>query len=425
MMSRVFCLNWCSMRMRRRIAGRSRSQHVQDMIPSESQVWNLRRIASTAIAMLYMRVLELCSSKAMLRQGENIRAGSRSGRCQIPHHYSTAPYIRAATTTEKAIYSQLPKTPRPTIKSNTMSSPYKDCTEVSLQCPVEATTYGYVPNLASNSILAAIFAICTLGQASLAVRFRTWGFGFAATVGCLLECLGYVGRIVLNNNVWNHGAFALQLLTLVVAPSFLAAAIYLTLKHMVQHFGPQYSHLRPVLYVWTFVCSDVACIALQAIGGGIAVGGDDNNSPTDIANDLIIAGLAIQVAVMGICILLAMNFTLNLRKGRIVSKRPQDFHEPEPSMKSFRVYLGCICLAFLMIFIRSVYRVPEFASGWGSELMRDELDFMLLDGMMIAIASVTMTIGHAGICIQATSSKAQREEKVAAQYTAYGAVEMA
>lgn len=305
-----------------------------------------------------------------------------------------------------------------------MSNPYRNCTEVTLQCPVGATTYGYVPNLTSNSVLAIIFTICTLGQAGLAVRYRVWGFGFAATTGCLLECLGYVGRVMLHNNIWNRGAFALQLVTLIVAPSFLAAAIYLTLKHMVRRFGSQYSHLRPVLYVWMFVSSDVACIALQAIGGGIAAGAD-NKDTINIGNNMIIAGLAIQVAVMGICVLLASDFAFNVRKGRVVSKRPQETtHEVETSTKAFRSYLSFTCLAFLTIFIRSVYRVPEFASGWGSGLMRNELDFMLLDGMMIAIAAAAMTVAHPGLFFPAMSWKGRKERRRAAQNKGYVAVEM-
>lgn len=299
-----------------------------------------------------------------------------------------------------------------------MSNPYRNCTSVTPQCPVSATTYGYTPDLASNAILAIIFGLCTLSQAALAIRYRTWALGFAATTGCLLECLGYIGRIMLRNNVWNHGAFALQLVTLIVAPSLLAAAIYLELKALVRHFGEQYSRLKPVLYVWIFVCSDVACIALQAIGGGIAAGGDDKNA-IDVGNDMIIAGLAIQVAVMGICVLLAANFAFNVYKGRVVARRArEELIKDESSVKAFRFYMSCTCVAFLTVFIRSVYRVPEFADGWGNGLMRNELDFMLLDGMMVAIAAVLMTVGHPGIYFRARRST---EGKV----QAHGEVELA
>jgi len=305
-----------------------------------------------------------------------------------------------------------------------MSSPYKNCTEVTLQCPVSATTYGYIPNLPSNLILVIIFAICTLAQAGLAVRYRTWAFGIAATTGCFLECLGYIGRVMLHDKVWNHSALALQLVTLIVAPSFLAAAIYVTLKHLVRHFGAQYSRLRPVLYVWIFVCSDVACIALQAVGGGIAAGADDADQITT-GNDMIIAGLAIQVAVMSLCVLLAANFTFDACMGRVVREPSREANEAETPVEGLRFFLSCICLAFLTIYVRSAYRVPELADGWGSALMRDELDFMLLDGMMVAIAAVLITVAHPGIFFLAMRPEGRKEGKVAAYDKGHGLVEMA
>lgn len=287
-----------------------------------------------------------------------------------------------------------------------MSNPFKNCTEVTPQCPIEATTYGYAPNLPSNIILAAIFGLCALGQATLTLRFRIWGFGIAATIGCAGECLGYIGRIALHYNVWDRTAFSVQLVALIVAPSFLAAAIYLTLKHMVLYFGAQYSRLKPVLYVWIFVCADVACILLQAAGGGVAASNKDAET-TQTGNDMIIAGLSIQVIVMFVCFLLALDFALNIWKGRVVRSRYQAVVEeaPKTTVKNFRLYVFCTCLAFLTIFIRSVYRVPEFAGGWGGEAMRNELDFMLLDGMMVAIATCVMTVAHPGIFFPAMSSK--------------------
>ncbi|RSL39359.1 hypothetical protein CEP54_016339 [Fusarium duplospermum] len=34
----------------------------------------------------------------------------------------------------------------------------------------------------------------------------------------------------------------------------------------------------------------------------------------------------------------------------------------------------------------SAYHIPEMATGWGSDLMKDELTFLIFDGAMILIA---------------------------------------
>jgi hypothetical protein len=45
-----------------------------------------------------------------------------------------------------------------------------------------------------------------------------------------------------------------------------------------------------------------------------------------------------------------------------------------------------------------VYRIPELTGGWGSELMRDEPEFIVLEGVMIVIAVGALTIFHPGYC---------------------------
>jgi hypothetical protein len=45
-----------------------------------------------------------------------------------------------------------------------------------------------------------------------------------------------------------------------------------------------------------------------------------------------------------------------------------------------------------------VYRIPELLGGWGGELMREELEFIILEGVMIAITVLAQTVFHPGLC---------------------------
>jgi hypothetical protein len=40
-----------------------------------------------------------------------------------------------------------------------------------------------------------------------------------------------------------------------------------------------------------------------------------------------------------------------------------------------------VVLAYTTVLIRCIYRLPEMAGGWGNALMRNEKEFLLLDGM--------------------------------------------
>lgn len=44
------------------------------------------------------------------------------------------------------------------------------------------------------------------------------------------------------------------------------------------------------------------------------------------------------------------------------------------------------------------------AFGWGSANQRDELEFMVLDGLMIVVASVAVTVVHPGWSFPALAS---------------------
>jgi hypothetical protein len=130
---------------------------------------------------------------------------------------------------------------------------FRDCTEITDFCTLNATTYGYRPNLAANSLFVTIFAILTIAHFPLVWKYRLWGYSFAVGAGCILEVLGYGGRIMLHDNPWSDQGFRLQVCCLVIAPSFIAASIYLTVRHLMIYYGPEYSRLKPRLYTWIFI----------------------------------------------------------------------------------------------------------------------------------------------------------------------------
>ncbi|KAI5209277.1 RTA1-domain-containing protein [Aureobasidium subglaciale] len=267
------------------------------------------------------------------------------------------------------------------------------CTEVTPQCPVEATTYGYRPNQGGNIFFCVVFGILFIAQLFLGIKARLKGFTFAVSIGCFGECVGYIGRLIMHNNPWSDTGFKIQIVCLILSPSFLAAGIYLTIKHLVIHFGPQYSRLKPSLYTWIFITADAASILVQAAGGGIAAG--ENYELVKIGNSIMVAGICIQVATMALCGLVAADFFFR----RYRSKQAQtNLDDPMTrSTAGFKYYVGASGLAFIAVFIRSIYRIPEMVGGWGNPLMQNEKEFLILDGMMVCIAAIALTVAHPGV----------------------------
>ncbi|KAJ5231912.1 uncharacterized protein N7469_006500 [Penicillium citrinum] len=276
---------------------------------------------------------------------------------------------------------------------------YAECFEVSEYCPVEATTYGYYPNFGGNVFFTVFFGVLGICQLGLGVYFRTWTFMIALGIGALMEMAGYIGRVLMNDNPWSAPAFKLQIVCLVLAPTFVAAGIYLTLKHIVLALGPQHSKLKPRLFTWIFIGCDVGSLLLQAAGGGVAAAaGNTDQDMLKAGDDIIIAGIAFQVATMAVCGCVALHFfwTVNRHGHGLDGEKALDSTTSIPRSR-MQIILGAEIFAYFTVLIRCIYRIPEMAGGWGNPLMQKEDEFLVLDGMMIALACLSFTLFHPGL----------------------------
>jgi hypothetical protein len=140
------------------------------------------------------------------------------------------------------------------------------CTEITAECTVERTTYGYYPNLGGNIFLLILFAICFFAQLVIGWKTKVRAFSIVVAIGCGLEALGYGGRLMLNKNPWSPDGFKMQVCCLILAPSFLAAGYYLTIKTVVNHLGQESSKLAPRWYTW-IVRVNVELLTLHLVAG--------------------------------------------------------------------------------------------------------------------------------------------------------------
>ena len=271
----------------------------------------------------------------------------------------------------------------------------KNCSYVDDYCPVEFTIYGYAPSLSANLVFCAIFGLCCLINLVQGIRYKTWTFWIALTVGALTEVIGYAGRIMMHFNAWSGTGFKTQICCLIIAPAFIAAGIYLMLKHIVMEFGPQYSVLRPQLYTWIFILGDLLSLILQGAGGGIAATADAGSSLSNTGNSMMLAGIVWQVMTLMVFGLLVGLYVSRVYKHR--SSLPQSAYQLLATLR-FKMFAGAIALAYITIFTRCVFRIAEMANGWRNSIMQDENTFIVLDGVMIAIATIALTICHPGYC---------------------------
>ena len=254
-----------------------------------------------------------------------------------------------------------------------------DCTQAT--CPVSESIYGYRPSLAWNALFLAIFAASSLVHAFQGIHHKTWTFLIAMVVGGLCETIGNAGRLMMNDNPYSDAGFKLQIVLLTFAPAFLAAGVYLQLKHLILTFGASWSMIRPAWYTYIFITCDIFSIALQGAGGGIAATAEATDPIFDVGNNLTIAGLAFQVATLVIFGILASEYLI-----RTLLKHRQELNPATETLrrsKTFKGFLLAIFLAYVTILIRCTYRVAELAGGWSRDnhILREETLFLGLDSL--------------------------------------------
>ncbi|KAI2777122.1 RTA1-domain-containing protein [Daldinia loculata] len=297
--------------------------------------------------------------------------------------------------------------------SNTTDAPhhvsFRSCTEVTPYCPVQATVLGYYPNLGVNAFLAAAFGLCIIGLVVTGIWKRTWGYSAALTAGCVLEFAGYIARVLLHNNPWDSSAFQTQICAIILAPTLICISIYLTLKHATLSINPALSRLRPRLYPLIFVPADVSCLILQAIGGSLAASAGYDNPQLLLSGDrVIIAGIALQSAVLAGFGALCLDYYLRTRKwvagGQATPRALAMWNDSR-----FRMFCYAVAGAYAGILIRCIYRIAEMAGGWGNKIMQDEPSFIVLEGFCILIPVVLLTAFPPGFLFPAMAEReAQR-----------------
>ncbi|KAI9678275.1 MAG: hypothetical protein M1817_006220 [Caeruleum heppii] len=263
-------------------------------------------------------------------------------------------------------------------------------------CDLSFAFVDYRPSLTGNALFIGIFGVLLIGQVIFGIRYRTWGFMGGMLGGLILELIGYGGRVMMYNNPFSRDAFLTYLVCLTIGPAFLAAAIYLCLARIVVIYGEHISRLKPRTYTILFISCDILSLVLQAIGGGMA-SNSDTKETEDIGVNVMIAGLAMQVASLLLFIILSAEFAIRCHRRRADW---EPMHEVLRRTLTFRAFLYALGTATVAILIRSVFRVAELSQGFEGSLANDQSTFMVLDGAMIIVACTELTALHPGFAFQ-------------------------
>ncbi|OMP83170.1 Sphingoid long-chain base transporter RSB1 [Diplodia seriata] len=196
----------------------------------------------------------------------------------------------------------------------------------------------------------------------------------------------------------------MQITTLIIAPTFWTAALYVILGRLIALSGPSSSPLTPRTYLILFCTADVVSLVLQAIGGGMASVAASATPPGDTApgTNIMVAGIVFQmVAITVFCALFAVflkgTMTAAATAGGGGSKGGSGTAPPSllGSSRTKTLVTGTSA-AIVFIYVRSIYRTIELLQGWDGYLITHEVYFVVLDGAMMVCAVGVFNLVHPG-----------------------------
>ncbi|KAL4925654.1 RTA1 domain-containing protein [Aspergillus undulatus] len=252
--------------------------------------------------------------------------------------------------------------------------------------------YRYYPSEAAAILFTVLFAINTFIHVYQLFRHRAWFF-IPFVIGGFFEWVGYVGRILSSQESpnWSMGPYIQQTILLLLAPALFAASIYMMLGRIVVLLDAE--HLCMFRKKWLtkfFVTGDILSFTVQAAGGGIMASG--TLAAVHNGEKVIITGLVIQVLFFGFFIITCAVF--HRRVDKSPTERALELESP------WRKHLMVLYAANILIMIRSVFRLIEYAMGNNGYLLRREAFLYVFDGLLMLVTMILLNIVHPSGVIQ-------------------------
>ncbi|RMD39375.1 hypothetical protein DV735_g5754, partial [Chaetothyriales sp. CBS 134920] len=250
-------------------------------------------------------------------------------------------------------------------------------------CNVRYSVYGFVPSLAANASFLALFTIAAAAHSYLGWRWKTPLFASFMAVGCVSAIVGYVGRLLLNENPFDFPGFLIQIIGVTLAPVYFCAAIYITLAKTIEELAPELSRIPPRYFYYILIPCDLISLVVQGAGGILST---STSGQSQIGVNLALAGLAFQV------------FTIVVFCGFFIDFLWRYFHSQRPTHRQIspriRVFFALLAFSVLLITIRCVYRLAELHEGYSGTLVRDEPLYIAFEGVLGGILRLDLIIIH-------------------------------
>ncbi|KAK5190592.1 hypothetical protein LTR72_010031 [Exophiala xenobiotica] len=287
--------------------------------------------------------------------------------------------------------------------------------------PDEIDPYSYNPSLALSIIFTAIYLILSVWHMYLSLVYARkrpirHKYTICLFVAAVMSFVGWGMRIlsIEYRHSWPMSIiwYACSQSCVVIAPVFVCASLYLLLTRLIRFNLPAedkaqggggggggggrspqvFLGLSPKWLGYLFLISDFTSFNTQGGGSSIAGAGSWQGTLRTIGIDVILVGLALQV----------VTFTGFLAVLAMFQSRVNSMKDVSLQSGAKKVILG-VWIASILVQIRTVFRLAEFAMGDHGYLMTHEWCVYVFEGGPMVIATAILALYHPVIYMQQVS----------------------
>ncbi|EIT76740.1 hypothetical protein AO1008_06794 [Aspergillus oryzae 100-8] len=218
--------------------------------------------------------------------------------------------------------------------------------------------WAYLPSVPA----AVIFLLLFLG-ATIYHFWKLWkmrvGFCLAFAIGGIFEVIGYGARAAAYNRTGEIMPYCIQNVFILLGPVLFAASVYMTLGRIIRSVRAEHHSLIRVGWLTkVFVLGDVLSFVIQGSAAGLMATG----SNAKMGKNIVIVGLLVQVIMFGLFIVTS-----------IVFQRLS-----------------------VLIMVRSIFRVIEYAMGQDGYLLSHEWPMYVFDTLLMFAVMVIWGVWYPG-----------------------------
>ncbi|KAJ7897821.1 RTA1-like protein, partial [Mycena leptocephala] len=270
---------------------------------------------------------------------------------------------------------------------------------------IPESQYGYIPSEKVAITFLALFGLSTALHIGQAVYFRMWWLLPTACLCGIGELVGWSGRLWSSFSPDADDPFMMQITTTIISPTPLIAVSFILLGRLVERIGPCYSRLSPQWYSRIFVSCDVVALVVQGLGGGIASSADDEAGSNMVCAHIMLGGIVFQFVAIIVYTSCAIDFLRNYTLNRPVREEQLSARVTRPMDPHVKYMICALAFSTFVLFVRSIYRIIELATGWHGKVIETQIYFNIFDGAMVILAIYTLNIAHPGLLLGSAVSE--------------------